>query len=105
MANLETLVRSIRNEKTCNLHFKTHRRDAWKEAFYRHYGERVKQRTIQDALQLCIRDSEDPEKKYLTVNLYRTGTVMVQGSHTVLTTFENETFHLLREMVNMEEQL
>lgn len=102
-ANLETLVRSTCKEKTCNLRFKTHRRDAWKETFHRHYGERVTERTIQDAMQLCIQDSENPKKRHLTVNLYRTGTVMVQGRCTVLTTFENETFNLLREMVNMED--
>lgn len=100
--NPETLFRGIWNDRTCNLRFCTHRRPAWIKAFNRHYEGRVKEKTIQDALQLCIEESEDPGKRHLTVNLYYTGIVMVQGKRTVLTTFENETFNLIREMVYHE---
>lgn len=95
----ETLVRSTRNGKLCNLQFKTHRGPAWIEAFYRHYEGRVTRKPIQDAVQLSIVNAEDPKKKHLTVNLYHTGKVMVQGAIPVLTTFENQTFDVLRGMV------
>ena len=97
----ETLVRGDWNGEICNLRFKTHRRTAWIEAFERYYEGRVTRNTIQDALQLVI---ENPVKKHLTVNLYLTGTVMLQGARPVLTTFENQTFDELRGMIEQTAQ-
>ncbi len=92
MENTETLVRGIWDGQICNLRFFTRRRPAWINAFRIHYEGRVIEQEIQDALQLCIGDTEDPYRRYLTVNFYSSGTVMVQGERTVLTTFENRLF-------------
>lgn len=97
--NPETLVRGTWDGQICNLRFFTNRRAAWINTFRRHYQGRVIEQDIQDALQFCIGGPEDPNRRYLTVNFYNNGTVMVQGERTVLTTFENQTFDLLRQMV------
>lgn len=96
----ETLVRGDWDGEICNLRFRTHRRTAWIDALETYYVGRVTQKTIQDALQLVI----DASIGRLTVNLYNTGTVMVQGARPVLTTFENQTFHELRGMVEQTAQ-
>lgn len=94
--NPETLFKCKRGTNLC---FYTPRGGEWKNAFYIHYIGRVTERDIQDALQLHIEDLEDKKKRHLTVNIFHTGKVVVQGRRTVITTFENETFQLLKEIV------
>jgi len=98
-ANPEILVGAQRDGQICNLRFFTHRSPAWRNTFYRYYEGRVTERIIQDALQLCVVDSENPQKKHLTVNIYNSGVIMLQGARPVLINFKNETFDVLKGMV------
>lgn len=103
--NPENLFRANWDDKICNLRFFTYRTPVWRNTFYKYYEGRVTEQDIQHALQLCIRDSEDPKKKHLTVNLYHNGTVMLQGARPVLTIIENQIFDSLRGMVEAAQQI
>lgn len=72
---------------TTNLLFYTDHTSAWHTALCTHFKFTTK-RGIGKGRQICIFEDEDKESKFLTVNIYQNGTVMVQGNQAALCSFE-----------------
>ncbi len=61
-----------------NLIFLTQRPSAWHSTICSHY-QSVKRDGICNGWKIKIKDEEDPDSVAITVNIYKNGTVMVQG--------------------------
>ncbi len=80
-----------------NLIFLTQRPSAWHSTICSHYRS-VKREGICNRWKIKIRDEEDPESVVITVNIYKNGTVMVQGD---LRQFEKD-FQTMKEKAQRE---
>lgn len=87
---------------TTNLLFYTQDTDVWHAAICSHY-KYVTKRGICKGRQIYIfEDSErESDNRFLTINLYQNGTVMIQGSEAALTQFE-KTFPSLKTQCKNE---
>ena len=80
-----------------NLIFFTDQPTAWHSAISSSYPS-VQNKGISKGWQLRIKEAEDPDSVIITVNLYKNGTVMVQGD---LRTFEKD-FESIKEIARKE---
>lgn len=94
--NPETLFEDrTKKGRITNLLFYTERLTFWERKFCEKYPH-VDNQKIDKANQLLIYNNQNKERKnrYLTVNLYQSGTVMIQGKQDDLMTFK-ETFNIM----------
>lgn len=85
--NPETLFAdSFKTGDFCNLIFFTDHPNVWHKAIINHYPS-VKKEGICNGWKVKIREPCDPDNTVITVNLYKNGTVMVQGN---LKTFQTD---------------
>lgn len=83
-----------------NLLFHTEHTTAWHAAFCTHFKFHTK-KGICKGRQICIFEDTNKESKFLTVNIYQNGTVMVQGNQAALCLFE-EAFPTVKELSESE---
>ncbi|KAM9415602.1 uncharacterized protein ACWYII_024383 [Salvelinus alpinus] len=96
MENQETLFADYyKNGNISNLIFHTNHPLAWHSAILAHYPS-VKRGGVNEGWKLRILDNEDEESA--NINLYKSGTVMVQGNHKQ---FQLD-FHLIKELAQQE---
>ncbi len=78
--NPETLFADLfKTGEICNLIFFSDHPSAWHKAIIKHYPS-VKKEGICNGWKVKIREPQDPDGTMITVNIYRNGTVMVQGN-------------------------
>ncbi|KAK1884602.1 Toxin coregulated pilus biosynthesis protein B [Dissostichus eleginoides] len=94
----ETLFADLyKSGEVSNLIFLTDQPLAWHAAISAHYPS-VKKEGICNGWKIKIKEVEDPDTVMTTVNMYKNGTVMVQGN---LTPFELD-FLLIKERAQQE---
>ncbi len=71
---------SYKNGDISNLTFFTEQPLAWHSSIKTHYPS-VKKEGICNGWKLKVREAEDPDSPMTSVNIYKNGTVMVQGNH------------------------
>ncbi|XP_067310538.1 mediator of RNA polymerase II transcription subunit 15-like [Pseudorasbora parva] len=84
----------------CNLIFFSDHPSAWHKAIISHYPS-VKKEGICNGWKVKIREAQDPDSTVMTVNIYKNGTVMVQGN---LTLFQAD-FRAIGDTVRHEKAL
>lgn len=78
--NPETLFADLfKTGEICNLIFFSDHPSAWHKAIIKHYPS-VKKEGICNGWKVKIREPQDPDSTMITVNIYKNGTVMVQGN-------------------------
>ncbi len=78
--NPETLFADLfKTGEICNLIFFSDHPSAWHKAITKHYPS-VKKEGICNGWKVKIREPKDPDSTVITVNIYKNGTVMVQGN-------------------------
>ncbi len=78
--NPETLFADLfKTGEICNLIFFSDHPSAWHKAIIKHYPS-VKKEGICNGWKVKIREPQDPDGTMITVNIYKNGTVMVQGN-------------------------
>ncbi len=87
-------------EKRTNLIFYTERNLIWKSVINEHFPY-TKKRGICKGSQICIFESADHSSHFQTINLYNSGTVLIQGNEASLQAFE-KSFPLLKQTVEEE---
>ncbi|ROL48998.1 hypothetical protein DPX16_16613 [Anabarilius grahami] len=76
----ETLFADLfKTGEICNLIFFSDHPSAWHKAIINHYPS-VKKEGICNGWKVKIREPHDPDNTVITVNIYKNGTVMVQGN-------------------------
>ncbi len=76
------------NRTVTNLLFYTDHTTAWHTAVTRHFSYTTKKGICKGRQIHIFEDSDkDQENRFLTVNMYQNGTVMVQGSEAALSSF------------------
>ncbi|XDV33405.1 hypothetical protein PO909_003829 [Leuciscus waleckii] len=77
--NPETLFADLfKTGEVCNLIFFSDHPSTWHKAIINHYPS-VKKEGICNGWKVKIREPHDPDSTVMTVNIYKNGTVMVQG--------------------------
>ncbi|KAL1272978.1 hypothetical protein QQF64_028840 [Cirrhinus molitorella] len=78
--NPETLFADLfKTGEICNLIFFSDHPSAWHKAIIKHYPS-VKKEGVCNGWKVKIREPQDPDDTMITVNIYKNGTVMVQGN-------------------------
>ncbi len=78
--NPETLFADLfKTGEICNLISFSDHPSAWHKAIIKHYPS-VKKEGICNGWKVKIREPQDPDSTVITVNIYKNGTVMVQGN-------------------------
>ncbi|KAJ8342273.1 hypothetical protein SKAU_G00322010 [Synaphobranchus kaupii] len=102
----ETLVSDYsgpeENRVRCNVLFYTQYPTAWHTALFQTYPH-IKKNGISKGRQISILEDSDSSSAILTVNIYHTGTVMVQGTEASLGQFELD-FHPLKKQAEKHKQ-
>ncbi|KAM9398291.1 uncharacterized protein ACWYII_032049 [Salvelinus alpinus] len=94
----ETLFADLyKNGDVSNLIFLTDQPNAWRSAVCSHYPC-IKKEGICNGWKLKIKETDDPDSTMITINLYKTGTVMVQGN---IRLFETD-FQTIKERAERE---
>ncbi|KAM9473035.1 uncharacterized protein ACWYII_008123 [Salvelinus alpinus] len=94
----ETLFADLyKNGDVSNLIFLTDQPNAWRSAVCSHYPS-IKKEGICNGWKLKIKETDDPDSTMITINLYKTGTVMVQGN---IRLFETD-FQTIKERAERE---
>lgn len=87
-------------EKRTNLIFYTKRSLIWKSVISKYFPY-TKKKGICKGCQICIFESADHSSHFQTINLYNSGTVLIQGNEASLQAFE-KSFPLLKRIVEEE---
>lgn len=96
--NPETLFADLfKTGEVCNLIFFSDHPSAWHKAIINHYPS-VKKEGICNGWKVKIREPHDPDSTVMTVNIYKNGTVMIQGD---LKTFQAD-YRTIGEIVKHE---
>jgi len=96
--NPETLFADLfKTGEVCNLIFFSDHPRAWHKAIIQHYPS-VKKEGICNGWKVKIREPNDPDSTAITVNIYKNGTVMIQGD---LKTFQAD-YRTISEIVKHE---
>ncbi|XP_060746138.1 uncharacterized protein LOC132859401 [Tachysurus vachellii] len=96
----ETLRADIsRKDNVTNLLFYTQDTEAWYKALCSHYTNHTT-RNINDGRQIKI-EGNDTDSSPLTVNIYRSGTVMFQGSEARLSSVQDD-FEILKALSRIQ---
>lgn len=103
----ETLIvdykKALKNRVKTNYVFYTAHPAAWRRALRQTYPN-TKESDINYAVQVKVYVDDSPLKVVITVNLYHTGTVMVQGSQTQLNNFQQD-FQELKEKAELNKSI
>ncbi|MGH0151681.1 UNVERIFIED_CONTAM: hypothetical protein FKN15_019752 [Acipenser sinensis] len=83
-----------------NLIFYTQHLNAWHTAVCKTYSN-VTKRGICQGRQILLREDSDPDSTVLSIKVYHSGTVLIQGSEASLTSFE-KTYKQLKEAAEIE---
>ncbi|MGH0147487.1 UNVERIFIED_CONTAM: hypothetical protein FKN15_010703 [Acipenser sinensis] len=83
-----------------NLIFYTQHLNAWHTAVCKTYSN-VTKRGICQGRQILLREDSDPDSTVLSINVYHSGTVLIQGSEASLTSFA-KTYKQLKEAAEIE---
>ncbi len=87
-------------EKHLNKHFYTERNLIWKSVINEHFPY-SKKKGICKRSQICVFESADHSSHFQTINLYNSGTILIQGNEASLQAFE-KSFPLLKQTVEEE---
>lgn len=94
--------KALRNRVKTNYVFYTAHPTAWRTALHQIYLD-TEERDINNAVQVKVY-VDDSHLKVITVNLYHTGTVVVQGSQTQLNNFQQD-FQELKEKAELNRSI
>lgn len=94
--------KALRNRVKTNYVFYTAHPTAWRSALHQTYSD-TEERDINNAVQVKVY-VDDSHLKVITVNLYHTGTVVVQGSQTQLNNFQQD-FQELKEKAELNRSI
>lgn len=95
--------KALRNRVKTNYVFYTAHPTAWRSALHQTYSD-TEERDINNAVQVKAYADDSHFKDVITVNLYHTGTVVVQGSQTQLNNFQQD-FQELKEKAELNRSI
>lgn len=100
--NPETLLEDRnRRNRIINLLFYTPRVPLWKRKIRNYFTDVDKKYIDINGEQMSIYEDEQKQNRYLSVNFYETGIVMIHGKQEDLITFKNNTFNTVKESITI----